>query len=323
MKDFAHWLRVFREKSGLNQKELAERVGSTGSYISMLESRKKPPPSDEVVRRLASALGVEENLLLEFAHLERTPYDIKEQFEVLRGRVERETGLSRWATGPFREKIIPLLLYQVACPPPYLAPTEEASAPPPPLRKFHRRVLALARSAGDFARFANEVASLLEGLDEEALSALQDWLPRIWQPSGAAPRPAAPAISRLPILIEVPWEPVEHAAVSSGGWKEVPASLWAPGRYYLIASGTAMYPRIEEGDYVIVDETMPPENGDLVAVIHAGQGQILRYIESGDQVEFAPANPQFPPIRAPRASVGKPGGPTIRGVVVEIQRETK
>lgn len=76
---FAGILKEAREKTGLSQVELAQKVGLTGSYISILEARRKPPPSDPVIKKLAHALNVDTNRFLTIAHLERTPSDVRER----------------------------------------------------------------------------------------------------------------------------------------------------------------------------------------------------------------------------------------------------
>ena len=45
---YAEALRSRRQQQGLQQGELAGKVGVTASYLSLLESGKRPPPSDEV-----------------------------------------------------------------------------------------------------------------------------------------------------------------------------------------------------------------------------------------------------------------------------------
>lgn len=77
MVSFARALRSCRQKAGLKQSELAEKVGVTGPYISLLESGKRPPPADEVTLRLERALEVPPKTLLRLAHIARTPEDIR------------------------------------------------------------------------------------------------------------------------------------------------------------------------------------------------------------------------------------------------------
>ena len=54
--DFAAFLRQAREKAGLTQSALADKCHLTGSYISLLESGKKPAPSDRVPDDLRNAM---------------------------------------------------------------------------------------------------------------------------------------------------------------------------------------------------------------------------------------------------------------------------
>lgn len=72
-----------REKKNLSQVELARKAGLTGSYISTLEARRKPPPSDAVIKRITRVLGIDPKALLAVAHLERTPEDIREHLRQL------------------------------------------------------------------------------------------------------------------------------------------------------------------------------------------------------------------------------------------------
>ena len=51
-------IKTLREEKGLSQKALAERVGVTDAYITMLETGVRKNPSLAVLQRLAKALGV-------------------------------------------------------------------------------------------------------------------------------------------------------------------------------------------------------------------------------------------------------------------------
>lgn len=90
---FADFLRAAREKAGTTQAALAAACGLTGSYISLLESGRKPAPSDRVVRRLASALSLDPAEALEVAHLDRAPDDLRRTVDRLRSQAAREIAL--------------------------------------------------------------------------------------------------------------------------------------------------------------------------------------------------------------------------------------
>jgi len=78
---FGELLRQKRRHAGLQQGQLADKIGVTASYVSLLESGKRPSPSDDVIRKIEQALGLTNNQLVRLAHLERTPADIREEID--------------------------------------------------------------------------------------------------------------------------------------------------------------------------------------------------------------------------------------------------
>ncbi len=54
---FASNVRRLREKKKLSQKSLADKVGISVSYVSMLERGQRSPPL-ETIEKMAKALGV-------------------------------------------------------------------------------------------------------------------------------------------------------------------------------------------------------------------------------------------------------------------------
>ncbi len=58
-------LRAWRRERGLSQAELAKKAGVTALYLSQLETGLREDPSLPVLRRLAKALGVSAEELLE------------------------------------------------------------------------------------------------------------------------------------------------------------------------------------------------------------------------------------------------------------------
>jgi transcriptional regulator with XRE-family HTH domain len=60
---FASNVRKFRAKKKLSQKALADRIGISVSYVSMLERGQRSPPL-ETIEKLAKALGIPPATLL-------------------------------------------------------------------------------------------------------------------------------------------------------------------------------------------------------------------------------------------------------------------
>ncbi len=316
MKDFAWWLNYNRERSGLNQAQLAERVDQSGSYISMLESRRKPPPSDEVVRKIARALNIEESKLLEVAHLERTPPDIQRKVLSLDRMLKRE----RKSHKSLVERLLPAALYPIFGP---SGPRDLDTLPLPEEALAQLRSFAEALSGiRDFEVFSQVALNLYEELeanDKELLLDLLGHLPGEQRPGSAALLPS-PEAARLPIFLDVPEGLVAESMAEATGHKEVEPREYSPTRYCLIVNGNEMHPLIQHGDYVIVDQGMLPENGDQVAILVGGEGRIARYLDLGDKTELAPLNPQHPPlVLQQQEEVSQ----TIRGVVVRIIRDLK
>lgn len=83
-------LRRLRRAKGFTLADLAERVGVTPGYLSMVENQRvNNPPSMKVLVRLEAALGVHDNSLCKAAQWERTPEPIREQLE----RAQQAAGL--------------------------------------------------------------------------------------------------------------------------------------------------------------------------------------------------------------------------------------
>ena len=72
--NFGKRLKDLREKAGLSQGELAEKAGVNFTYLSKIENGVKPPPSQNVIIRLAEILRVDADELL--ASAGKVPADI-------------------------------------------------------------------------------------------------------------------------------------------------------------------------------------------------------------------------------------------------------
>lgn len=72
---FGARLKAVRNKSGLNQEELAKRVGSSKGYISELETNQDIRPSADLVMKLAEEVGTTVEFLMRGDDGEKAPAD--------------------------------------------------------------------------------------------------------------------------------------------------------------------------------------------------------------------------------------------------------
>jgi SOS regulatory protein LexA len=84
--------------------------------------------------------------------------------------------------------------------------------------------------------------------------------------------------------------------------------------FALTVSGDSMLEEgILDGDIVIIDKTIRPQVGDVVAACIDGEWTVKYYRKEGDNVSFHPANEKYP-ILIPKVSL------TIGGLVVHVIR---
>lgn len=78
MEKLSNILKSKREELGLTQEDLAKKVGVKPVYISQLERGIRETPSDDVSRKLAKALRLDETFLLKSVYQERLPPELRE-----------------------------------------------------------------------------------------------------------------------------------------------------------------------------------------------------------------------------------------------------
>ncbi len=97
-------LRQLRRTRKFTLAGLADRVGVTPGYLSMIENhRVDNPPSMKVVVRLEAVLGVTDARLCRAAQWERTPGPIREELE--RSRLQRSSAALPVTTVPLINKV--------------------------------------------------------------------------------------------------------------------------------------------------------------------------------------------------------------------------
>jgi transcriptional regulator with XRE-family HTH domain len=187
MSDFASYLREKRNAAGLNQSELAERIGLTGSYISVLESRKKPPPSDAVLKRMAKALGVDEEEIVEVAHLDRSPDDIRDRIRAL----DRRLKIERKVTKHLITGLLPSSLWHFGRVEGFHESAIEKLRLDPGKRRVLRKVLGKLTNLTSRDDFEEQSKIVIEALPAGDRSVLAEVLPELVRDPAPAVDPGA------------------------------------------------------------------------------------------------------------------------------------
>ena len=172
-REFSERLRELREKAGLSQGELADKVGVNFTYLSKIESGVKPPPSEQVILRLAEVLDADRDELMTLAG--KVPSDIakilknrdalqllrsghtqkrirpangKESFNIRLRELRKQAGLSQ------RE-----LSDKIGVNFTYLSKIESGALPPPSEQVIHRLAKALNADKDELLTLAGKIPS--------------------------------------------------------------------------------------------------------------------------------------------------------------------
>ena len=157
-----------------SQAALARRAGLTGSYISVLESSRRRPPTPRVIRALCKAMGIDDKPLQEAAALERSPPTVRKRLERMRrerGRVEKS-----------RDRLLTTTLFHLAKGPRVVDPMSEFLDLPPGQQAVLARVgttvsdaevAAIQQVMIDTGAVA-ETEAEIEALLDEATAALDE-----------------------------------------------------------------------------------------------------------------------------------------------------
>lgn len=91
--------------------------------------------------------------------------------------------------------------------------------------------------------------------------------------------------------------PIE--AIRSYETIDIPSSMMSPNVFALQVVGDSMIDDgILEGDYVIIERTQNPKNGDIVvALLDEDSVTLKRYYKEKNGIRLQPANGKYPPIR--------------------------
>ena len=313
MDDFASVLLAARKRSGLTQAEVASSAGLTASYLSFLENRKKPPPSDEVCRRLAEVLGIPVDKILDVAHLERAPEALRKKVRNLTKSLRKEKRVRMRA---LQSLLSPFLF---AGPPGFRESALDAIGISPVRRKRIREVLAaVGRDRQDVER---EVSKIIEELPEKERALLLERLPAILSGSPIAAEETEEAGAPPP----APSEPGTAAGGEPPLLYGVPAADEpARGPYRLAVSEevAALFDDLATGDEIVVDPDQAATDQDLVVVRATSGFGICRLVEDGAafRIERGDHGGGTAPVRLDGPALEAWFQTVACGTVVELRR---
>jgi transcriptional regulator with XRE-family HTH domain len=97
---FGQRIRALRKELGLSQRDLAQRVGIDFTYLSKIENSRGEPPSEAVIKRVATELRADAHELIVLAG--KIPSDLA---RVLAEHPEELTHLRRLMSGDKRRRL--------------------------------------------------------------------------------------------------------------------------------------------------------------------------------------------------------------------------
>lgn len=124
----------------------------------------------------------------------------------------------------------------------------------------------------------------------------------------------------IPVVGKVPAGLPAEAFEDIIDYEEIPESMARGGEYFGLAiKGDSMYPRILEGDVVIVKKQSTADSGDIViALVNGYEGTCKQLFKYKDHIELKPFNPMYKPFVYSNEDISSLPV-TIIGKVVELR----
>ena len=97
--------------------------------------------------------------------------------------------------------------------------------------------------------------------------------------------------------------PIE--AIRTNETIDIPRDMMAKNVFALKVRGDSMIEEgIFDGDYIIIEQTSNPNNGDIVVALLEGENAtVKRFFREKDHVRLQPSNPKYQPIRTKKVMI--------------------
>ncbi len=263
-------IRELRQTRGMTLAALAESVGSTKSYLSMIENhRVTSTPSDELLGRLEASLAVTDGRLRRAGDWERAPEAVRDQVQKLADDAARGRDLARFiqAATTTRQGVGKNLdaLYQSG-----------------QLRRMIESTLKADETVpGD-------------GHETDGFGGEPPAMQRI------------PLVNKVAAGYPTGFTDLDYPARAADDYLSCPG-LDDPDAFAAAVIGKSMMPDYQEGDIVVFSPAAEVEDGSDCFVRlepdHETTFKRVYFDEGGALVRLQPLNPKFPPAVHPRERV--------------------
>jgi SOS-response transcriptional repressor LexA len=282
---FGEKVRKRRQEKRMTLEDLAERTGMAKSYLSQIETGYAPPPRNEKIQRIADALDLAPETLLETARLSELPDPVKAHLLRLVEKAKRAIrGLP-----PGAEDAEPEEPGDAAGEAPERGPADGPAARPTgalDLDALHRSGLL-----HHLARADDAVAG------EEETIALR----------------AVPIINKVAAGYPREFTDLGYPVGIADDYISVPAEMADPNAFAVRVVGDSMEPKYREGDVIVISPAAPVHSGDDCFVRFApgsGPGEDEStfkrvFFDGPDQVRLQPLNERYAPATVAPEAIGR------------------
>lgn len=270
MEQIGRIVRQRRERLGLTLSALAEAVGATKGYLSMIENQKVAnPPSAALLGRLERALGIGDGELLRAAAWQRTPEPVREAFEHVAEDARRGVELVRW-----------------------LEQATEARS------KAGRSLDSLFHSGELARRIHAAFGEEMDGPDVGNASPPASSAGPLPSLDGALPlRYRVPLINQVAAGYPTDFTDLDFPARVADGYVTCP-DIADPTAFAARVVGDSMLPDYREGDIVVFSPEADVTDGcDCFVRLEPDHETTFKrvFFEADDRLRLQPLNAQFPP----------------------------
>jgi len=265
---FGREVREARRRRGMTLDALAKATGMAKSYLSQIETSYAPPPREAKVRKIAQALGLDEEGLVARAHLALLPEELRERIARLRTVFDSTEEVMRALLAMKRDG-------DSAAQPGGGSPAGADAGPALDLDALHR--------SGLLHHLAEWGASRA-GLDRQGL------------------RPI-PVINKVAAGYPKEFTDLGYPVGIADEYVAAPAELSDPNAFAVHVVGDSMEPRYHEGDLVILSPAAAVASGCdcFVRFAIAGRPQDSEatfkrvFFDGPESVRLQPLNERYAP----------------------------